>query len=133
MPTSRGFAAVMAAFRGTGGTARGGDVGRLLEDYGLGNFIGLARLISSGAVFGFEWRSTLWIPMFQFDLRDLSVRPAARSVLAELGEGFDGWQRAVWFSQPNGRLHGQRPMDVIETNLPAVLSAARADRFVSVC
>jgi hypothetical protein len=131
LPTSRGFAALLASYRASGGTARGDDVARLLEDHGLGNFMGLARLIATSEVFGFEWRTTIWIPMFQFDLRDLSVRPSARMVLAELGTGFDGWARAAWFAQPNGWLQRRKPVDLMNTALPEVLTAARADRFVA--
>ena len=131
LPTSRGFAALLASYRASGGTARGDDVARLLEDHGLGNFMGLASLIATGEVFGFEWRNTIWIPMFQFDLHDLSVRPSAGMVLAELGVGFDGWARAAWFAQPNSWLQRRKPVDLMSNALPEVLTAARADRFVA--
>lgn len=132
LPSRRGFAGLLAAYRDSGGTARGDDVARLLEDHGLGDFIGLARLIATDEVFGFEWRRTLWIPMFQFDLHDLSARPSARKVLAELGDGFDGWARAAWFAQPNSWLQLRKPVDLMDSELQDVLSAARADRFISV-
>lgn len=132
LPTSRGFAALLAAYRATGGTARGDDVARLLEDYGIGDFIGLARLIAGGEVFGFEWRNTLWIPMFQFELRDLSVKPAAQQVLKTLGDGFEGWSRAAWFARPNSSLKNRAPVDLLATHLPDVLDAARTDRFIAV-
>ena len=131
-PTRRGFAALLAAFRATGGTARGDDVARLLADHGLGDFIGLARLIANGDVFGFEWRGVLWIPMFQFELRDLSVKPATRQVLAELGSGFDRWSCAAWFARPNSWLNFQTPADLLATRLADVLVAARTDRFIAV-
>ncbi|MEO8059201.1 MAG: hypothetical protein ABI671_12830 [Burkholderiales bacterium] len=132
LPTGRGFTALLAAFRATGGTARGDDVARLLEDHGLGNFIGLARLIANGDVFGFDWRGVLWIPMFQFELRDLSVKPATHHVLAELGSGFDGWSCATWFARPNSLLNFRIPVDLLATDLADVLQAARTDRFIAV-
>jgi hypothetical protein len=131
VPDSRGFAALLAAYRASGGTARGDDVARLLEQHGVDDFIGLARLIASGRVFGFRWRETLWIPMFQFDLRDLSINPEAGRVLLELGSGFDGWARAVWFARPNIWLGDRPPVDLMVTDLKAVLAAARTDRFVA--
>ena len=131
-PTHGGFTALLAAFRASGGTARGDDVARLLEDHGLGDFIGLAKLIASGEVFGFEWRSELWIPMFQFELRDLSVQPATRQVLSALGSGFKGWSRAAWFARPNSCLNFLAPVDLLATRLPDVLDAARTDRFIAV-
>ncbi|MDP4076365.1 antitoxin Xre/MbcA/ParS toxin-binding domain-containing protein [Acidovorax sp. A1169] len=98
----------------------------------MGDFIGLARLIAAGDVFGFEWRSTLWIPMFQFDLHNLSVRRSVRLILAELGNGFDGWARAAWFAAPNSWLQQRKPADLMSSELTDVLSAARADRFIAV-
>lgn len=131
LPSSRGFAALLATFRATGGTAKGDDLARLLEDHGIGDFVGLARLIAADDVFGFEWRGTLWIPMFQFELRDLSIKPAARAVLAELGAEFDGWARAAWFAQPNCWLHDRAPVNLLDTDLAEVLGAARTDRFIA--
>ena len=132
IPTRGGFTSLLAAFRATGGTARGDDVARLLEDHGHGDFIALAKLIASGEVFGFDWRGELWIPMFQFELRDLSVNPATQQVLAALGCGFDGWSSAAWFARPNSCLNFQAPVDLLATRLPDVLDAARTDRFIAV-
>jgi hypothetical protein len=132
LPTSHGFAALLAAYRASGGTARGDDVARLLKDHGSGDFIGLARLIASGAVFGFEWRKTLWIPMFQFELRDLSVKSAASRVLKQLGAGLDGWSSAAWFARPNSRLNYRAPVDLLATHLSEVLEVARTDRPIGV-
>ena len=132
LPTSRGFAALLAAYRATGGTARGDDVARLLEDHRVGDFVSLAKLIAGGRVFGFEWRHTLWIPMFQFDLADLSIKPAAGQVLHALGAEFDEWSRAAWFAQPNAWLKGRSPVDLFANRLPDVLEAARSDRFIAV-
>jgi hypothetical protein len=132
LPSSGGFAALLAAFRATGGTARGDDVARLLEDHGIGDFISLARLIAGGEVFGFEWRNTVWIPMFQFELRDLSVKPAAHQLLSALGNGFEGWTCAAWFARPNSWLSHRAPVDLVATHLDEVLEAARADRFIAV-
>jgi len=132
-PRSRpGFCSMRAAFAATGGIARGDDVARQLEDHGVGDYIGLARLISRGDVFGFDWCGALWIPMFQFDAEDLSVRPAARLVLEELGPGFDGWQRAAWLARPNPWLANRAPVDVLDAHLTEVLAAARTDRFIAI-
>lgn len=130
-PDSRGFAAVLAAFRTTGGTVRGDDLGRLMEDHRLGDFLSLARLIVSRQVFAFEWRDTFWIPMFQFDQRDLSVKKGSRQVLAELASVFDGWTLAAWFAQPNSWLKDRLPVDLLDSHPGSVLAAARVDRFIA--
>lgn len=132
LPSSQGFAALLAAYRASGGTARGNDVARLLQEYQIGTFVSLAKLIAADEVFTFEWRSTLWIPMFQFEPGNLSTKRAAQLVLAELGSMFNGWERATWFARPNSWLNSRRPVDLIDTELAEVSAAARADRFIAV-
>ena len=130
-PSSAGFATLLGAYRSSGGTARGDDLARLRADHHRGGYVSLARLIAAGEVFGFEWRQTLWIPMFQFDPRDLSIKPALRQILAELAVDFDSWGLAAWFANGNTWLDGQRPLDLLDRDLPAVVDAARADRFIA--
>ena len=69
--------------------------------------------------------------MFQFELRDLSVKQGPRKVLAELSPVLDGWALAAWFARPNSWLNDRSPVDTLDSNLAAVLAAARADRFVA--
>ncbi len=130
-PSSAGFVAMLAAYRDTGGTARADDLARLLQDRQHGGYVSLARLLAHGKVFSFEWRGSRWVPMFQFDLNDLSVRPGLQQVLVELSGEFDDWSLAAWFAEPNSWLDDQRPVDLIATDLKSVVEAARADRFIA--
>lgn len=132
VPSDRDFIAMRTAYRASGGIACGDDLARLLEDHQRGDFISLAKLIVAGDVFGFDRHHTFWVPMFQFELHDLSVKPASRQVLAELGSAFDGWSLATWFVRANCWLNGQRPVDLLDSNRPSVLEAARVDRFIAV-
>lgn len=131
VPSDRDFVAMRTGYRATGGIARGDDLARLLEDTQSGDLTSLARLIATGEVFGFEWHGSFWVPMFQFELRDLSAKPSVRQVQRELAQVFDGWTIAVWFAQRNSWLDEQRPVDLLDTQFPAVLRAARADRFIA--
>lgn len=131
IPGEHDFRSLCVAFRATGGTARGDDLVRLLEDQRCGDFVTLAKLIVSNKVFAFNWRNTLWVPMFQFELRDLSVKHGHRKVLAELFPVFNGWTLAAWFARPNSWLDDRRPVDMLDSNLAAVLEAARVDRFIA--
>ncbi|MGJ7498001.1 hypothetical protein ACSFA8_23405 [Variovorax sp. RT4R15] len=131
LPSDRAFVAMLARYRATGGTVRGGDLVRLLEDRRRGDSVSLATLLVAGEIFSFEWRGIVWIPMFQFELSDLSVKPAPRQVLAELVTVFDGWTLAIWFAQPNPWLNDRSPVDLLGSNLSGVLEAARADRFIA--
>ena len=131
LPSARGYDAMLAAFRVTGGIARGDDLARLLEYLQRGDFVALARRLVSREVCGFEWHESFWVPMFQFELRDLSIKPGPQRVLAELAAELDGWNRAAWFARPNTWLDEQRPVDLLDSDLAAVLEAARTDRFVA--
>lgn len=127
-PNGERFAALLHAFRDSGGTARGDDLGQLFEQHLRGDYVSLAKLLVARRVFGFKWRQTLWIPMFQFDAQDLSVKPAGQRVIDELGSAFDGWRLAEWFADANAWLGGRRPVDALDAHLPEVLDAARHDR-----
>ena len=124
------FADMRAAYQAQGGFARGDDLAHVLEDFGRGNLASLGRMVVAGEVFGFEWRHTLWIPMFQFSA-DLALKPGLKAVLAELVSEYDGRRLAEWFVEPNGWLDEARPIDVLDSNPEEVLQAARADRFVA--
>lgn len=132
-PCGRDFAAMRETYRASGGIARGDDLARMLSQRQAGDFVSLAMLVLERDVFAFQWQQSFWVPMFQFDLRDLSVQinPNARRVTSVLVDQFDGWALAVWFALPNNWLDGARPVDMLNSNLPAVLEAARADRFIA--
>jgi len=124
-PTSLGFIAMLNAYRASGGAVSGDALGQLLQDHQRGDHVGLAKLIALGHVFAFEWRGRFWIPMFQLDGRDLSCKPGPSQVRAELPASLSGWAVAAWFAEPNALLEGQRPVDLMDSNSPAVLDAAR--------
>jgi hypothetical protein len=131
LPADREFAAMCTAYRATGGVARWVDLARLLGGQRYGGCISLPRLIASGDVFEFEWRQTFWVPMFQFELPDLLIKQGPRRIRAEIVNEFRGWFLATWFARPNAWLRDRRPVDLLDADLPAVLAAARADRFTA--
>ena len=85
----------MAAFRDTGGILRAEELARMLADLKMGDVASLGRAMVSREICSFKWRSAFWIPMFQFDLGNLSFKPATRKILGELTGVFDGWMLAV--------------------------------------
>jgi hypothetical protein len=125
------FEAMCANFHTTGGIACGDDLARLLDDHPRGAGASLSKLVASDQIFGFERDDTFWVPMFQFELDELRVRPAALKVRAELAAEFDGWEVASWFAEANVYLRDRRPVDLLDTNLREVLAAARIDRFIA--
>jgi hypothetical protein len=129
--TDEQFDAMCANLHPSGGIARGDDLALLLEDHPHGAGVSLAKLIASDQVFGFDRDGTFWVPMFQFELDELRIRPAALKVRAELAAEFDGWEVATWFAEANASLRDRRPVDLLDSNLREVLAAARIDRFIA--
>ena len=122
--------ALCNAYRASGGIARGDDLVHWMLGRGQGDSRRLAALIVGGQAFSFDWRQTFWVPMFQCHPLQPAWADGARQVSAELGSVLDGWALAAWFVRVNAWLDGHRPLDQLGTDLPAVLAAARADRFV---
>jgi len=94
----------------------------------------VARWIVSRGALAFHCPQGWLLPMFQFDLVGASpsiLRPGVASVLAELGEVYEGVELALWFVTPNNWLSGAQPAQVLRGNPEAVLQAARADRYVA--
>jgi len=131
LPTDRDHAAMRDAYRASGGTVRRDALARVLHDCEGAHDATLGKLLVTHGIFSFEWRAVHWVPMFQFDMRDMSVRPRPQRVAAELAEVFDGWALAMWFSQPNHWLRNRRPVEVLNSSLASVLHAARADRLIA--
>jgi hypothetical protein len=122
---------VRAAYRASGGLPSGDELARLLQDHRCGELLTLAGLLGVGEVFGFDGQGSFWLPMFQFELHDLSIRRELRPGPAELAPVFHGLALAIWFAQPSCWLHGCRPMDLLTDDQSEVLRAARTDRFIA--
>ena len=130
-PNTRDFEAMLAAYMWSGGIARHQEVTTRLQEESNGGPSNLGKLIDSHAVFAFDWRGGLWLPMFQFKQPEMYVKPQARKVLAELAGVFDGWSMAVWYLQQNSWLDNRRPLDLLDKHPSAVVLAARGDRFIA--
>ncbi len=126
-PSVRGFVAMLEAFRATGGTAPAEVLGGMLNDLQGCSANNLAELLHSGQVFGFEWRGSLWIPMFQFELESLEVKRGPQEVRAELPSLWAGWTLAGWFATAHTLLDEQRPVDMLNTRPSAVMYAAQLE------
>ena len=130
-PNTRDFEAMLTAYLWSGGIARHQEVTTRLQESGNGSPSNLGTLIDSHAVFAFDWRGSLWLPMFQFKQPEMYVKPQARKVLSELAGVFDGWSLAVWYLQQNSWLDNRSPIDMLDKHPAAVLVAARGDRFIA--
>jgi hypothetical protein len=123
--------ATVDAYRRAGGLLSGDEVAALLREHSPEPISLLARWIVTRRVVSIVWQSQTLIPMFQFDRADMSLRLGPTRVVDELADTFDAWELAAWFVEPNSWLQDAAPVDVIDFDLPAVLQAARADRFIA--
>ena len=122
------FVDMLRAYRRSGGLAREAEIlARTAECRSPG-----WRVDSQdGTIICFEWGQRFWLPWFQFDPADMSLRPGPGRVIAELSPIFDGWEMASWFARPNLWIGDARPIDLIDECLAGVLGAARTDRFIA--
>jgi len=125
------FVGMLAAFHATGGLLPRDAVTAWFRAYGGRSTDDLDRRIAAREVIAFDWRSDLWLPMFQFNRTHMCVREALQPVLHELSAIYDGWETASWFALPNSCLGGRPPVDLLVRSLPAVWYAARLDRFIA--
>jgi len=91
----------------------------------------VARWIVSRSVVTVMGPNGWMLPMFQFDQATATPKPSMAPVLSELRGVFDEAELALWFVSSNDWLKGDRPAMVMHKNLPGVLHAARADRYLA--
>ena len=125
------FVSMLNAYRGSGGLAR--DKELLSSSRRICGFDAhmLATWMAEREVIGFYWQSRTWLPLFQFNLPDMTRAPALGQVLAELIPVYSPWELANWFSQPNPWLADCVPAEALKSEPLAVLQAARVCRFVA--
>ncbi len=125
------FIAMLNSYQTTGGIARIEEVVELFKRREGPSIKVLAAWIERRQVICFKWRLDIWLPWFQFHCIDLVPHPQLSPIFAELTSVFDAWEMANWFARHNAWLGGRTPVGTLVTDLPAVLNAARADRFIA--
>jgi hypothetical protein len=120
------FIALLDAYRDSGGLARAPEVVQLFKRRCGCDITPLASWIANRKVICFEWQSESWLPLFQFNPLDMTLKAGLSLILAELKPNRDTWQVAHWFAQPNSRLGHRSPADRLGGDPAAVLDAARA-------
>ena len=127
----RQFVQMERAFRLNDGMACSGEVLTLLRRRCDQPISRLARWIVAREVVNFVWQSNRMLPLFQFELSTMTLRPPVTAVVRELVDVFDDWNLALWFAQPNAWLDDHAPVEIVNVDARAVLDAARADRYVA--
>ena len=129
--TDTEFVQMLNGFRSSSGLARLQEVSERCERRGGPDIATLSACLARKEIICFEWQSQLWLPLFQFNPVDMTIHPQIQPVVAELSCIYGPWDLAFWFSQPNPWLADRAPADALLLDLPTVLQAARADRFIS--
>lgn len=124
------FVQMLNGFRSSGGLARLDEVVDLCGRRGGPDIGLLSASLARKEIICFEWQSEAWLPLFQFNPVDMAIRSQIKLVVAELSCIYGPWDLAFWFSQPNPWLDCRAPTDSLLSDLPTVLQAARADRFI---
>jgi hypothetical protein len=122
------FVNLLNAFRESGGLARANEVASQFQQRSQQNISVLGGWLVKRQAIGFEWHSKLWIPLFQFNPSDMSLRPGLAGILSELVVVYNDWELASWFAKPNPWLSESLPADALVQAAPQVLWAARAER-----
>jgi hypothetical protein len=122
------FVNLLNGFRESGGLARANEVASQFQRRSAQDISVLGgRLVKRQAI-GFEWQSKLWMPLFQFNPSDMSLRAGLAGILAELVVVYNDWDLARWFAKPNPWLSDGLPANALAVAAPQVLWAARAER-----
>jgi hypothetical protein len=122
------FVNLLNAFRESGGLARANEVASQFQRRSGRDISVLGGWLLKRQAIAFEWHSKLWMPLFQFNPSDMSLRAGLADILAELVVVYNDWDLASWFAKPNPWLSEGRPADVLDVAAPQVLWAARAER-----
>lgn len=91
----------------------------------------LARWIVRRQVVNVPARGQSWLPLFQFQHDFSGLQPVLPALLAELTPLFSDAELAQWFARGHSHLGGAAPAELVASDGPAVLLAARTDRFLA--
>lgn len=125
------FIAMLNGYRRSGGLAQAKEVASMCHRSGTGSLGLLADGIVKRHLISIDWQSRIWLPLFQFNRPEMSLREGLRDVLAELVVACSAWDIAYWFSQPNPWLFHGAPADMLARSVQDVVHAARAERYVA--
>ncbi|NNU41989.1 hypothetical protein [Ramlibacter montanisoli] len=119
------------ALRASGGLAGTDHVTGLLAARTDQPISRLARWIVAHEVVSFEWKAGTMLPLFQFDLAGMTLRPEVTAAIRELEAVLNDWEICLWFARPNAWLGDAAPVDCIGVDARALHDAARADRYLA--
>jgi hypothetical protein len=127
----RQFQAMATAFARHRGLVTADDVVARLRGRVDEPISSLARWIVGREIVNIVWQGQRHVPLLQFDLARMTIRPEFLRVVVELRCVFDDWELALWFIEPCAWMQGAVPIDRIDVNARDVHRAAMVDRFIA--
>lgn len=104
------------------------QVAELVESRSANRASAAYGLRSAGRIFSVTSGGVQRYPGFQFDATTGQPRLGVARTLEVLADAaLSGWELALWFTSPTGLLDGHRPVDLLDADPDAVLTAARAE------
>jgi|GEM_PF-1154445 len=91
----------------------------------------LAQWVQNRKVVSFEWQSTVWLPVVQFNHTCMALVQGFEEIQSELVAVYNDCDVARWFSLPNSWLAARSPASSLLSTASEVLIAARAERYVN--
>lgn len=90
----------------------------------------LDDLLDGDGLRSIKWGTQRWLPAFQLYPDGCTPRADVATVAEELEGAMDAAEILAWFACHNVSLNDETPIACLRTSLPAVLAAARLDRFI---
>jgi hypothetical protein len=119
-----------SAFRQRGGLVESETLTELLRTRMDQPISRLSRWIVDRDVLSLTWSSRMMVPLFQFDPFSLLPHPAVGEVTRELAPVLGDWSLALWLVRPHALLGCLAPVVAFQHHAPAVVDAARAQRYL---
>ncbi|MDM0066614.1 hypothetical protein [Variovorax sp. J31P207] len=127
---ARQYCEMEQAFSSRGGLLGSDEVVALLMMHTDQPISQLARWIVDREVLSLNWRSRTVLPLFQFDRSTMTPRSSVTAVIQELIPALGDWEMCLWFIAPSACLAETSPLDAISLDAPAVVDAARCERYL---
>ena len=130
-PPAWQFNAMRDAYEPSGGLIQAPELVSRWQAQGISGTELLAQWVEKRKVISFEWQSTVWLPVVQFNPTCMTLVQGFEEIQSELVAVYNDCDVARWFSLPNSWLAARSPASALLITAPEVLIAARAERYVN--
>jgi hypothetical protein len=124
------FIELLNAYRSRGGLARASEVtARVVSRRPVG-IAWIEQCFAHRLLVSVIWHSMVWLPLFQFERSDMTLRDEVFRTCGELRDVMDDCEMAAWFVHPQCGLNHCSPLDMLDSRPELVVEAARREHFL---